>query len=123
MGFPGRGERTPPGGRSAWCSPLLSPFGLESVTVFDPAPLCASSSQQPACGFPAVIFRSRLQLLQKSPSAGVPLGIFHIPPHYVVEDATAQRKPPEVRIWTLRNQARVGSWGKPNILVTRCNKA
>ena len=32
----------------------------------------------------------------------------HIPPHYVVEDATAQRKPPEVRIWTLRNQSRVG---------------
>jgi hypothetical protein len=35
------------------CSPLLSPFGLERVTVCDPAPLCASPSQKPACGFPA----------------------------------------------------------------------
>jgi hypothetical protein len=25
-------------------------------------------------------------------------------PYYVVEDATAQRKPPEVKIWTLRNR-------------------
>ncbi len=39
--------------RSALCSPLLSPFGLESVTVFDHAPLCASPSQKPACGLPA----------------------------------------------------------------------
>src|SRR5262249_33854163 len=35
--------------------------------------------------------------------------IFHIPPNYVVEDGTTQRKPPEVRIWTLRNQSRVGT--------------
>jgi hypothetical protein len=34
--FPGRVARTPPVWRSAVCSPLLSPFGLESVTVFDP---------------------------------------------------------------------------------------
>jgi hypothetical protein len=39
--------------RAALCSPLLSPFGLESVTVFDPAPLCASPSQKPACGITA----------------------------------------------------------------------
>jgi hypothetical protein len=52
-GFPSRVERTPPVCRSALCSRLLSPFGLESVTVFDPAPLCASPSQKPACGFPA----------------------------------------------------------------------
>jgi hypothetical protein len=39
--------------RSALYSPLLSPFGFESVTIFDPAPLCASPSQKPACGFPA----------------------------------------------------------------------
>src|SRR5262245_41620174 len=42
--FPGRVERTPPVCRSALCSPFLSPFGLESVTVFDPAPLWASPS-------------------------------------------------------------------------------
>src|SRR6266853_3979138 len=36
MRFPGRVERTPPVCRSALCSRLLSPFGLESVTVFDP---------------------------------------------------------------------------------------
>src|SRR5262244_1637329 len=53
FGGPGRVERTPPVFRSAWCSPLLSPFGLESVTVFDPAPLCASPSQKPACGITA----------------------------------------------------------------------
>jgi hypothetical protein len=34
---------------------------------------------------------------------------FHIPSHYVVEEAITQRKPPEVRIWTLRNQSRVGT--------------
>src|SRR4029453_4857035 len=33
----------------------------------------------------------------------------HTPPNYVVEDGTTQRKPPEVRIWTLRNQSRVGT--------------
>jgi hypothetical protein len=38
----GRVERTPPVCRSAVYSPLLSPFGIESVTVFDPAPWCAS---------------------------------------------------------------------------------
>jgi len=38
--------------RSALCSPLLSPFGIESVPIFDHAPLCASPSQQPAGGFP-----------------------------------------------------------------------
>jgi hypothetical protein len=42
IGGCGRVERLPPVFRSALCSPLLSPFGLESVTVFDPAPLCAS---------------------------------------------------------------------------------
>src|SRR4029453_11582797 len=42
LGFPSRVERTPPVCGSALCSPLLSPFGLECVTVFDPAPLCAS---------------------------------------------------------------------------------
>jgi hypothetical protein len=31
-----------------------------------------------------------------------------MPPNHVVEDATAQRKPPEVKIWTLRNQSAVG---------------
>src|SRR5215471_19769582 len=35
--------------------------------------------------------------------------LFHIPSYYVVEDAITQRKPPEVRIWTLRNQSRVGT--------------
>jgi uncharacterized protein (DUF2235 family) len=34
---------------------------------------------------------------------------FHIPPTLVVRDVTAQRNPPEVRIWTLRNQSRVGT--------------
>src|SRR5262249_58392445 len=34
---------------------------------------------------------------------------FHTPPNYVVEDGTTQRKPPEVRIWTLRNQSRYAS--------------
>jgi hypothetical protein len=33
----------------------------------------------------------------------------YIPPNYVVEDAITHRKPPEVRIWTLRNQSRVGT--------------
>jgi hypothetical protein len=35
--------------------------------------------------------------------------IVHTPPDYVVEDALIHRKPPEVRIWTLRNQSRVGT--------------
>jgi Type II intron maturase len=35
----GRVERTSPVCRSALCSPFLSPFGIESVTVFDRAPL------------------------------------------------------------------------------------
>jgi hypothetical protein len=34
---------------------------------------------------------------------------FHIPSDFVVECVTAQRKPPEVRIWTLRNQSAVGT--------------
>ena len=34
---------------------------------------------------------------------------FHIPPDLVVECVTAHRKPPEVRIWTLRNQSAVGT--------------
>ena len=46
--------------RSALCSPFLSPFGPESVTLFDPAPLCASPSQKPACGFPAQASSARL---------------------------------------------------------------
>ena len=37
------------------------------------------------------------------------LSIFHIPPDLVVRGVTAQRNPPEVRIWTLRNQSRVGT--------------
>jgi hypothetical protein len=49
----GRVERTPPVCRSALYSLFLPPFGSGSVTVFDPAPLCASPSQKPACGFPA----------------------------------------------------------------------
>ena len=36
-------------------------------------------------------------------------GNFHIPPNLVVERNTAHRKPPDVRIWTLRNQSRVGT--------------
>ena len=35
--------------------------------------------------------------------------IFHIPSDLVVECVTAHRKPPEVRIWTLRNQSAVGT--------------
>jgi hypothetical protein len=38
-------------------------------------------------------------------------GKSHIPPNYVVERVTAQRKPPEVRICRLRNQSRVGTVG------------
>jgi hypothetical protein len=34
---------------------------------------------------------------------------FHIPPNYVVQHVPTHRKPPEVRIWTLRNQSRVGT--------------
>jgi hypothetical protein len=49
----GRVERTSSVCRSALCSPLLSPFGIESVTGFDLAPLYASPSQKPAGGFPA----------------------------------------------------------------------
>src|SRR4029453_6353220 len=56
----GRVERTPPVCRSAWCSPFLSPCGLESVTLCDPAPLCASPSQKPAGGFPAQASSARL---------------------------------------------------------------
>src|SRR5262245_46924136 len=33
----------------------------------------------------------------------------HIPPHYVVEPVIVHRKPPEVRIWRLRNQSCVGT--------------
>jgi cellulose biosynthesis protein BcsQ len=33
----------------------------------------------------------------------------HIPSHLVVERVTAQRKPPEVRIWRLRNQSAAGN--------------
>jgi hypothetical protein len=35
--------------------------------------------------------------------------IIHIPPDLVVECVTAQRKPPEVRIWRLSHQSRVGT--------------
>src|SRR5215510_4821522 len=34
---------------------------------------------------------------------------FHIPPDLVVACVTAHRKPPEVRIWRLSNQSRVGT--------------
>src|SRR6266851_4491920 len=33
----------------------------------------------------------------------------HIPPDLVVEPVTAHRNPPEVRIWRLSNQSRVGT--------------
>jgi hypothetical protein len=33
----------------------------------------------------------------------------HIPSHLVVKRVSAHRKPPEVRIWRLRNQSRVGT--------------
>ena len=52
-GVCGRVERTPSVCRSALCSPFLPPFGPGSVTVFDPALLCASPSQKPACGITA----------------------------------------------------------------------
>jgi hypothetical protein len=45
----GRVERTPPVFRRALCSLLLPPCGTGSVTIFRPAPLCASPSQKPAC--------------------------------------------------------------------------
>jgi hypothetical protein len=35
--------------------------------------------------------------------------LFHIPPNLVVEHVTAQRKPPEVRIWRFKNQSCVGT--------------
>src|SRR6266496_1187467 len=34
---------------------------------------------------------------------------FHTPPNYVVECGIAHRKPPDVRIWRLSNQSRVGT--------------
>ena len=34
---------------------------------------------------------------------------FHIPPDLVVRGITAHRKPPDVRIWRLRNQSCVGT--------------
>src|SRR4029453_15457913 len=37
------------------------------------------------------------------------IGNSHIPSDLVVTCVTAQRKPPEVRIWRLRNQSRVGT--------------
>src|SRR5215831_12037962 len=37
------------------------------------------------------------------------IGFFHIPLNLVVKSITAHRKPPEVRIWRLRNQSRVGA--------------
>ena len=52
--------RTAPVGRSALYSLLLPPFGLGSVTVFDPALLRASPSQKPACDFPAQASSARL---------------------------------------------------------------
>jgi hypothetical protein len=39
LGLPGRVGSTPPVVRSALYSLLLPPFGVGSVTVFDPAPL------------------------------------------------------------------------------------
>jgi hypothetical protein len=35
--------------------------------------------------------------------------ILHIPSHLVVACVTAHRKPPDVRIWRLRNQSAVGT--------------
>jgi hypothetical protein len=46
------------------------------------------------------------QLRRRRPRPG---DKWHIPPNYVVEDATAQRKPPEVGICRLRNQSPVGN--------------
>jgi hypothetical protein len=40
--------------------------------------------------------------------AGAPI-FFHIPPHAVVEPVIVHRKPPEVKIWRLRNQSCVGT--------------
>jgi hypothetical protein len=37
-------------------------------------------------------------------------GNYHIPSDLVVEGMTAHRKPPEVRIWRLRNQSWVGTF-------------
>lgn len=51
--LPGRVGSTHPVVRSAVYSRWLPPFGLGSVTVCDPALLCASPSQKPACGTPA----------------------------------------------------------------------
>jgi hypothetical protein len=42
--------------------------------------------------------------------------IYHTPSDFVVECVTAHRKPPEVRIWTLRHQSAVGAlmqWTRP----------
>jgi hypothetical protein len=48
----------------------------------------------------------------KQPNAQEQLQAFekiHIPPNYVVERVTLQRKPPEVRIWRLSIQSAVGT--------------
>jgi hypothetical protein len=39
----------------------------------------------------------------------VPVWVTHIPPDLVVRGIPAHRKPPEVRIWRLRNQSAVGT--------------
>jgi hypothetical protein len=48
-------------------------------------------------------------LLNVAPLSGTKTEIIHIPSHLVVEGVPAHRKPPEVRIWRLRNQSRVGT--------------
>src|SRR5262252_1694351 len=37
---------------------------------------------------------------------------FHLPPQYVVQAVTTQRKPPAVRLWTLRHQSVRGRAGR-----------
>jgi hypothetical protein len=57
-------------------------------------------------------------------------GGFHIPPDLVVRGIAAHRKPPDVRIWRLRNQSHVGTvppststphWPRDRVATVRCN--
>src|SRR5438128_12444025 len=45
----------------------------------------------------------------KKKSSHAQSNYYHIPPNLVVERVTTHRKPPEVRIWRLSNQSRVGT--------------
>src|SRR2546422_4231875 len=62
------------------------------------------------------LFRSETSLTARagpymylSHAGNCPAPKTHIPPNLVVRGITTQRNPPEVRIWTLRNQSRVGT--------------